>query len=248
MDFRQLQLRPAEIALLTRTSSIDGKILMRYTLIYLILERVLDGVGGGDVTKKKTVLKIGKRFDGFMARNFEKHFLQFFYNDNTLQISTRDLLEKVEEDTTYKKFMKDFINEDQYIKPYVSDRFFDLLRSGVTLNDKGVLLVGSVISYLKERNHAYKYAMSVDKKMNVIKEMGSYAILLPSFDQEILPQFTSILHSKRTWDGDADEDDFDIYFDEEPFYLGSLKMLDKVGGIDESGNTSDSQDDGGEGA
>ena len=84
--------------------------------------------------------------------------------------------------------------------------------------------------------------------MEVIKEMGSYAILLPSFDQEILPQFKSILHTKREWDGDADEDDFDIYFDEEPIYLGSLKILERSGGIDESGHTDDSQDDGGEGA
>ncbi|MBB3700242.1 hypothetical protein KMW28_14300 [Flammeovirga yaeyamensis] len=248
MDFKQLQLRPAEIALLTRSNTIDGKILMRYTLIYLVFERVLDGVGGADVTKKKTILKVGKHFKGFMARNFEKCFLQYFYNNNNLQISTRDLLSKVESDITYKKFLKEFLKEEHQIKPYIRENLIDVLRSSITLNEKGILLVGDVISYLKERNHAYKYAMSVDKKMEVIKEMGSYAILLPSFDQEILPQFTSILHTKREWDGDADEDDFDIYFDEEPFYLGSLKILERSGGIDESGHTMDSQDDGGEGA
>ncbi|WP_281614619.1 hypothetical protein [Flammeovirga sp. SubArs3] len=245
MEYQHL--RPTELAFLTHLSNAEGKVLMRFTIINLVMEGVLEGkvkhTENGTVTK----LSKGEQFDSFTPRAYEKIFLSYFKDDQEDIYTIKTLLQKVKEDISPKDFLNKYIKQEPSIQKYLGKGFLNQLSSTVKLSLEGKKMVSNLLAYLKERNNTYKYTMSESRKLAVLQEMESLALLLPSFDQEILPQFKLLIKSKIQTDGDEKIDDFENYFDEAPLFLGSLQLIYKIGGIDESGDT-DSQDDGGEGA
>ncbi|MBB6459710.1 hypothetical protein [Flammeovirga kamogawensis] len=243
MDFREL--RPAEVALLTRSSSIDGRLLMRYSIIYLLMERVLDGYCDVNKDIKLTYLRRGKNFDNFSPRSFEKPFIDILKKDTTTVYSVKSILEKVRGEIPAEEFLKENVKSNPYLEKYISSSFFDKFSSKLKLTEEGRLLVSDAIAFLKERQFAYQSSMTQESKMKIVAEMGSFVVLLPIFDEELLPQFSKLLKNKRVQEGDEEEIDFDTYFDEEPTYKGSLHDMYISGGNDEG---SSSNDDGGEGA
>ena len=138
------KLTPAETLLLTANSKASFKDLLKYTLVDLLLKKVLksqeyeDQARPDDPIRTVSYVTVGPAFDGYRCRPHERVFLDPLLKDKELDILFRHLVKMGYENASTKaSFVFDRMLSNDVLHESINSGFFSRLFVSITLTNKG---------------------------------------------------------------------------------------------------------------
>jgi hypothetical protein len=235
------ELTPAQTLILTTHGKASLKDLLKYTLLDLLMKKVLVAEEEGDEESKVHYLRRGENFLSYHAEAHEHPFLKLFEDDPDI-VLTRDQLIKsvVAAAISRAAYVHRRLAASTKLNQAFKQSFFDRLFGIVVLSDAGKSLAEKVAKELNELEELLPDLLANDHRRlrEILTQLHGNVFLIPGFEPESLAALDEDFR-KQLVGGDTYVDYFPfIYFDS---YSSSFDdSFDAAGSSGEGGCGGDS--------
>lgn len=245
------KLSPAETYLIIEDNTVSLKNLLKYTLVDLILKKVLilkeEQFQPAEKDPIQTIvyIKAGENFKSHKAKAHEHIFLQTLSVNEELEITFRHFIGVVYENVASKrKYIYKAVRKNPITETCISNGFIGRLFGMKILTKKGHAVKKEIQRAISELEEGLPklVANSSDQLESLLSEIGGNVLLLKSFDLSLLKEIDSQFN-KHSQKGTSDIDGCSgcfVFFD---FYMDAFDT--EFDGFDASSGSSWGDSDGG---
>ncbi|MGL1888303.1 MAG: hypothetical protein OCD76_17440 [Reichenbachiella sp.] len=189
------KLTPAETYLLHENSNCEFKNLLKYTLIDLLVKKVLISEDIEQQSHPRSPVRImryvsiGPKFKNYKPRPHELPFLKPFQKSEELQLLFKHLVKVSYENSGSKKsFVFDLLLKNETISESIKNDFFKRLFVNFSLTEKGVFQNSEITNTLMKLEDELPRLIEKDPKAasELLNKINGNVFLLKSFDFELL--------------------------------------------------------------
>lgn len=212
------KITPAETLLIQKGGSASLKELLKFTMMDLLLKKVLDIETLEDELDEEgnplKIIKKGSEFDNYQALPHELPFAEPFQKSSDLEVLFKDLIkivyEKVRSKTSY---VFKYLMESDVIYGCFKSGFFNRTFGTISITADGKIVRKEINIALEDLEHHLPEMIKEkpDEAAIAIRKIGGNIFLIDDFDFELLKQFDEEVYKDLRRYNDFD-DDFIIYF------------------------------------